>query len=838
MSPQKDQDYFCEGIAEELINALDRTSRACASRRGPPRSSSRAAPTTCAGSDSSSASRACSKAACARPATGCASRPSSSTRATATTSGPSATTATWRTSSRSRTRSRPPSSGRSRFTWSGRAPCPRPAVDGERRGLQPLPAGPLLVEQAHRGRAVEGHRVLRAGDREGPVLRAGARRPRRLLQRDRLLRARCRRRSPSRRRARPRRRRSRSTPAWPRPTSRWRWSCSGSTGTGRARSASSARPSRAIRATCGRTCSSDSCSPSWAASPRPRGSGRRRSSSSRSRRSRTASSARGLYFARRYEEGLERCRKALEIDPNHLQGLWAGAGSAAHIPLVEEALDKAERAATLAGRAPMILTNLAAALTAAGRHEDTRALLAELEARASTGVRRAPGARLDLGLPGRQARRARRLERGYEERNSMMLTIGVAAEFDFLRAEPRFVGAAPEDEPDGPATFRSPRPLARGRGCSSRRRPCAPSASAGSPSSWPCTSRERGLSVGRDRRGLHGHDGRGRALDDAARGRGEPRRSRAGHARDGAADRAWAACSWRSRSRAGCCSPGPCSGRSARTARRPVRSRRWSRPCFPARSESGSRTRLFGWYNVFGFLPGGARGARRRVVARSRAGAGSRRARRVSLDALGLRRRRRRADAASTSAWPPCRRPSRRRRAQARRSPRAPSLARASCSSSPACRPSTRWPGGFIIQSLLAYWFHLRFGVGPEALGALFFGTNLLSALSFLLATRIAERVGLLNTMVFTHLPSNVLLLLVPFMPTFTARRRRPAPAARAVPDGRADTPGLHDGPRRAGGASRGRRPHRQRARPGPGLRPVRLRRDHGGRRDAARPSS
>jgi MFS family permease len=75
--------------------------------------------------------------------------------------------------------------------------------------------------------------------------------------------------------------------------------------------------------------------------------------------------------------------------------------------------------------------------------------------------------------------------------------------------------------------------------------------------------------------------------------------------------------------------------------------------------------------------------------------------------------------------------------------------------------------GGFIIQSLLAYWFHLRFGVGPEALGALFFGTNLLSALSFLVATRVADRFGLLNTMVFTHLPSNVLLLLVPFMPSF-----------------------------------------------------------------------
>jgi MFS family permease len=75
--------------------------------------------------------------------------------------------------------------------------------------------------------------------------------------------------------------------------------------------------------------------------------------------------------------------------------------------------------------------------------------------------------------------------------------------------------------------------------------------------------------------------------------------------------------------------------------------------------------------------------------------------------------------------------------------------------------------GGFIMQSLLAYWFHLRFGAGPEALGALFFGTNLLSALSFLVAARVGEKIGLLNTMVFTHLPSNVLLMVVPFMPTF-----------------------------------------------------------------------
>ena len=75
--------------------------------------------------------------------------------------------------------------------------------------------------------------------------------------------------------------------------------------------------------------------------------------------------------------------------------------------------------------------------------------------------------------------------------------------------------------------------------------------------------------------------------------------------------------------------------------------------------------------------------------------------------------------------------------------------------------------GGFIVQSLLVYWFHLRFGVGPDVLGPLFFGTNLLSAVSFLVAARVAGRIGLLNTMVFSHLPSNVLLCLVPLASSF-----------------------------------------------------------------------
>jgi MFS family permease len=74
--------------------------------------------------------------------------------------------------------------------------------------------------------------------------------------------------------------------------------------------------------------------------------------------------------------------------------------------------------------------------------------------------------------------------------------------------------------------------------------------------------------------------------------------------------------------------------------------------------------------------------------------------------------------------------------------------------------------GGFIVQCIVAYWFYLRYGTDLNALGGIFFGTNLLAALSFLAAPAMARRFGLLNTMVFTHLPSNFLLLLVPLMPS------------------------------------------------------------------------
>jgi MFS family permease len=76
--------------------------------------------------------------------------------------------------------------------------------------------------------------------------------------------------------------------------------------------------------------------------------------------------------------------------------------------------------------------------------------------------------------------------------------------------------------------------------------------------------------------------------------------------------------------------------------------------------------------------------------------------------------------------------------------------------------------GGLIAQTLIALYFHLRFGVPLGLLATLFFAANLLSALSFLAAPTLARRFGLLNTMVFTHLPSNLLLILVPLMPTFS----------------------------------------------------------------------
>lgn len=76
--------------------------------------------------------------------------------------------------------------------------------------------------------------------------------------------------------------------------------------------------------------------------------------------------------------------------------------------------------------------------------------------------------------------------------------------------------------------------------------------------------------------------------------------------------------------------------------------------------------------------------------------------------------------------------------------------------------------GGLIVQSLMAYWFHLRFGVEPGVLGGIFFGANILAGLSALAAARIAARFGLINTMVWSHIPSNLMLMLIPLMPNLS----------------------------------------------------------------------
>ena len=71
--------------------------------------------------------------------------------------------------------------------------------------------------------------------------------------------------------------------------------------------------------------------------------------------------------------------------------------------------------------------------------------------------------------------------------------------------------------------------------------------------------------------------------------------------------------------------------------------------------------------------------------------------------------------------------------------------------------------GGFIANGVIAYWLHVRFGAGAAILGPVFAGVAVLQSFSFEISGRLADRIGLIRTMVFTHLPSNLLLLLVPF---------------------------------------------------------------------------
>ena len=75
--------------------------------------------------------------------------------------------------------------------------------------------------------------------------------------------------------------------------------------------------------------------------------------------------------------------------------------------------------------------------------------------------------------------------------------------------------------------------------------------------------------------------------------------------------------------------------------------------------------------------------------------------------------------------------------------------------------------GGFLTTALLAFFFYERFGASEAAIGLLFFGARTLNALSHLGAAWLAKRIGLVNTMVFTHIPSSLLLITVPFAPSF-----------------------------------------------------------------------
>lgn len=74
--------------------------------------------------------------------------------------------------------------------------------------------------------------------------------------------------------------------------------------------------------------------------------------------------------------------------------------------------------------------------------------------------------------------------------------------------------------------------------------------------------------------------------------------------------------------------------------------------------------------------------------------------------------------------------------------------------------------GGFVVSTFIVFWFGRRFGASADLMGVVLFGSGLLQGASSIASGRIASRIGLLQTMVYTHLPSNVLLILIPVMPS------------------------------------------------------------------------
>lgn len=76
--------------------------------------------------------------------------------------------------------------------------------------------------------------------------------------------------------------------------------------------------------------------------------------------------------------------------------------------------------------------------------------------------------------------------------------------------------------------------------------------------------------------------------------------------------------------------------------------------------------------------------------------------------------------------------------------------------------------GGFVIQSIVSFWFYTKFGADLSSLSYIFAVAGVLTAISYIASSKIASKIGLVNTMVFTHIPSNVLLILLAFAPSLS----------------------------------------------------------------------
>ena len=128
--------------------------------------------------------------------------------------------------------------------------------------------------------------------------------------------------------------------------------------------------------------------------------------------------------------------------------------------------------------------------------------------------------------------------------------------------------------------------------------------------------------------------------------------------------------------------------------------------------------------------------------------------------------------------------------------------------------------GGFVVQSLLALWLFERFDLSLSAASLFFFWSGVLSAFSFPVAAWLSRRIGLINTMVFTHIPSSICLILAAFAPSLVACAGAAARARGALADGRADALVLRHGRGHRGGAAGRRELHLGAAQPRRGRKP------------------